>query len=118
MGLSMVPSVADAVTAWPLAGALNWLGRSGQLYALMPVSLPHLSLNDDDLYVLTHDGKVLWVGGAVDVVGDSASRARFRWALECADHAYSLEAEPGSVERLLMVWDLEAAEPVKGLCVA
>ena len=114
----MVPFVEPRTMGRTGPVALNWLGRSGQLYPLMPVSLAELSLSDDELTLLVRQGKVLWVGSAEDVVGDPQSRTRFRWALEAADAAFSLAAEPGTVERLILRWDLEEAEPVSGVRVA
>lgn len=114
----MVPFVSSPAVERAEPSCLNWLGRSGQLYPLMPVTLSELVLTDEDLFVLVRADKVLWVGSADDVVGDAASRARFRWALAGADRAYAVPAEAGSAERLMLQWDLEAAEPVTGLRVA
>jgi hypothetical protein len=61
---------------------------------------------------------VLWVGAAADLVADPVSRARFRLAMDCADRVFHVEAQANEVERLTIIWDLEAAEPAIGLSAA
>ena len=49
---------------------------------------------------------------------DPVSRARFRLAMDCADRVFQVEAKADEVERLTIIWDLEAAEPSLGLNAA
>jgi hypothetical protein len=95
----------------------NWRGRSGRFYALTPERMESFSLGAG-LHLLALGSNVLWVGSARDIIDDSASRARFRLALDCADRAYAVDGGEDDVSRLTTVWDLEGAEPVSGLSAA
>ena len=55
---------------------------------------------------------------AADLVADPVSRARFRLAMDCADRVFQVDARADEVERLTIIWDLEAAEPSTGLNAA
>jgi hypothetical protein len=95
----------------------NWRGRSGRFYALVAAALDDFNLDGSDLYVITRNDRVQWVGSAVDLVEDPSSRARFRHALAQADSVFHLPAPTGPVDRLSLIWDLEAATPANGLTV-
>jgi len=97
---------------------VNWRGRSGRFYPLMPLRLESFALRETELYLVTLGSHVLWAGSAHDVVHDSTSRARFRLALDCADRAFLVGSSPDEVERLTTIWDLEGAEPVTGVVAA
>lgn len=97
----------------------GWRGRSGRTYRLSPESLGDFVLARGALYLVAKGGHALWVGSAEDVIGDHASRARFRLALGCADRAFRLADEAGDdVARLTTIWDLEGAEPEPGTLAA
>jgi hypothetical protein len=97
---------------------VNWRGRSGRLYALSPERLEDFALRSNDLFLIARGSLVLWAGSADDVINDTASRARFRLALDCADRVFHVDAEDDEIERMTVVWDLEGAEPVAGLSAA
>jgi hypothetical protein len=113
----MGPWVSSKVQAFPLR-QVNWRGRSGRFYPLVPVRLHDFALRDGELYLVALGSHVLWAGSAHDIVADSASRARFRLALDCADRAFLVGASTDEVERLTTIWDLEGAEPVTGVVAA
>lgn len=94
---------------------VNWRGRSGRFYALLPEKLESFSFRNEQLYLLALGPMPLWAGAASDVVADPESRARLRLALDCADRVYAIPAGTDPVERMTLVWDLEGAEPVTGL---
>ncbi len=101
-----------------MAAPTNWRGRSGRFYGLAETRLAAFSLVGDDLYVLVARGRVLFVGGAQEVVADPALRANFRAALRQAELVYRTDAPADPVERLTAIWDLERAEPAAGLRLA
>lgn len=113
MGLSVVSNVQ----VLPLR-QVNWRGRSGRFYPLVPLRLHDFSLHDGELYLVALGNHVLWAGSADDIVKDATSRARFRLALDCADRAYLVGSSGDEVERLTTIWDLEGAEPVTGVVAA
>lgn len=94
---------------------VNWRGRSGRFYALMPEPLERFSFRRNALYLVALGPMPLWAGSALDVVDDPESRARLRLALSCADRVFAVPAGTDPVERMSLVWDLEGAEPVTGL---
>jgi len=114
----MVPTLdrtlLDAASAHPV----NWRGRSGRFYALEQQRLESFSFHGDELYLIALGPHVLWAGGAADLVEDAMSRARFRLAMDCADRVFRVETSTDPVERLTVIWDLEAAEPIIGLNAA
>ncbi|MDP1732710.1 MAG: hypothetical protein Q8L54_16350 [Devosia sp.] len=97
---------------------VNWRGRSGRLYALAPLRLEEFALRNSDLFLIARGSLALWAGSADDVINDTASRARFRLALDCADRVFHVDAGDDEIERMTVVWDLEGAEPVAGLTAA
>lgn len=105
------------IQAFPLR-QVNWRGRSGRFYPLVPLRLDSFALSEGELYLLALGNHVLWAGSAHDVVHDSTSRARFRLALDCADRAFLVGSSPDEVQRLTTIWDLEGAEPVAGVVAA
>ena len=109
--------VASNVQVLPLR-QVNWRGRSGRFYPLVPLRLHDFSLRDGELYLVALGNLVLWAGSADDLIKDSASRARFRLALDCADRAFLVGSSDDEVERLTTIWDLEGAEPVTGVVAA
>ncbi|MDB5561330.1 MAG: hypothetical protein JWN11_748 [Hyphomicrobiales bacterium] len=96
----------------------NWRGRSGRLYALVASALDDFNLSGSELYVIAKENRVQWVGSAIDLVEDHASRARFRRALADADAVFHVPNPAGEVERMTLIWDLEAATPFNGLTVS
>ena len=114
----MVPVLERDLINNIVARPQSWRGRSGRLYALLPLRLADFVLFPDRLYVVALGAHVLWVGGAEDLVQDASSRARFRLALDCADRAYAVETVADEVERLTVVWDLEGGKPAAGLSAA
>jgi hypothetical protein len=115
--MNMRTLVTGKVQPFPLR-QVNWRGRSGRFYALVPLRLHDFSLRDGELYLVALGNHVLWAGSADDIVKDSTSRARFRLALDCADRAFLVGAGTDEVERLTTIWDLEGAEPVTGVVAA
>ena len=97
---------------------VNWRGRSGRCYAVLPRRFDDFALEEGRLYLLALGNHVLWAGSAEDVVGDAASRAGFRLALDCADRVFEVEGGDNAVERLTIMWDLHGAEPVMELSAA
>ena len=83
-----------------------------------PLRLEDFSFSGDELYLIALGTHVLWAGGGADLIEDPVSRARFRLAMDCADRVFRVEATPGAIERLTVLWDLEGAEPVLGLSAA
>ncbi|MGN6490175.1 MAG: hypothetical protein ACTHLT_20440 [Devosia sp.] len=114
----MVPVFDRDVMAEGMARPVNWRGRSGRFYALAPERLDAFSFAGDELHLIALGPMVLWVGAAADLVSDPVSRARFRLAMDCADRVFQVETSPDEVERLTVIWDLEAAEPAIGLSAA
>jgi hypothetical protein len=101
-----------------VAQPTNWRGRSGRFYALAALPVGQFSLDGDDLYMLASGRRVLWVGGAAEVIGEAASRAHFRLALRNADSAFRVSSPANATERMTIAWDLDGAEPVFGLSLA
>lgn len=114
----MVPVLDSRLTQIALARPVNWRGRSGRYYALLPVPLSNFSLRTNELYLIARGSLVLWAGSGEDVVADAESRSRFRLALTCADRVFEVEAGDDHVERMTVIWDLEGATPVTGLSAA
>jgi hypothetical protein len=114
----MVPVFDRDVMAEGMARPVNWRGRSGRYYALAPERLHDFSFTGEELYLIALGPMVLWVGAAADLVVDPVSRARFRLAMDCADRVFHVETSSDEVERLTIIWDLEAAEPALGLNAA
>ena len=114
----MVPTLDRTLLETASQHPVNWRGRSGRFYALEPRPLDNFTFTGDELFLVALGPHVLWAGGALDLVEDPMSRARFRLAMDCADRAFRVEASPDAVERLTVVWDLEGAEPVLGLNAA
>lgn len=114
----MGPSVEKRLLQPAFGRQVNWRGRSGRLYALSPERLDDFALRNDDLFLIARGNLVLWAGSADDVIHDAQSRARFRLALDCADRVFHVDAGEDDVQRMIVVWDLEGAEPVAGLTAA
>jgi hypothetical protein len=114
----MVPTLDRTLLQHAAAHPVNWRGRSGRYYALAPERLEDFSFAGDELYLIALGPMVLWVGAAADLVSDPVSRARFRLAMDCADRVFQVETSADEVERLTVIWDLEAAEPSLGLSAA
>ncbi len=114
----MIVQVERRLLAQGASRQVNWRGRSGRYYALVPERLDTLTLTTTGLYLLARGGVPMWVGCAQDVIHDAGSRARFRLALEAADRAFLVDAESDELGRMTMVWDLEGAEPVTSLSAA
>jgi len=112
----MIQTMARQMT--PVVRAVSWRGRSGRLYALTPRRLEDFSLAGDELYLVALGNVVLWIGSAAELIEDAHSRARFRLALDCADRVFRVEQGGDALERMTVIWDLEAAEPVSGLSAA
>lgn len=94
------------------AGVLSWRGRSGAIYDLARESLDHFAMGGDALYLLARGDEPLWVGNAEDLVGDVASRTRFRKAMALCTAVFSLVPAPEAGVRLSTIFDLEAAVPL------
>ena len=114
----MVPVFDRDMLAEGVARPVNWRGRSGRYYALAPERLEDFSFVGDELYLIALGPMVLWVGAAADLVSDPVSRARFRLAMDCADRVFMVDTNADEVERMTIIWDLEAAEPAIGLSAA
>lgn len=110
-------STVSKVQVLPLR-QMNWRGRSGRLYPLLPLRFSDFSLHDGELYLIASGSHALWAGSADDIVKDADSRARFRLAMDCADRAFLVDTSGDDVERLTTIWDLEGAEPVNGVVAA
>jgi hypothetical protein len=96
----------------------SWRGRSGRIYALRPEPPATFRFVDDRLYLVALGPMVLWVGSALDIVADADSRARFRLAMDCADRVFEVLGTGSDIERLTVIWDLEAGEPLLNLHAA
>ena len=114
----MVPVFDRDVMGQGMARPVNCRGRTGRYDALAPERLDDFSFLGDELYLIALGPMVLWVGAAADLVSDPVSRARFRLAMDCADRVFQVDARADEVERMTIVWDLEAAEPSMGLNAA
>jgi hypothetical protein len=117
MGMMMIHAERRFTVQMPVR-QVNWRGRSGRFYALIPERLDSFALTTSGLYMLARGTVPVWVGSAHDVINDAPSRARFRLALEAADRAFLVEIEDDELSRMTTVWDLEGAEPVSGLSAA
>lgn len=93
-------------------GPSRWLGHSGHAYALRSENLDSFAMTETRLYLIAKGSHVLWVGSTQDLVADPMSRTRFRLALDCATHVFSLDVPE---DRLSVIWDLEQALPAPGL---
>lgn len=94
---------------------VSWRGRSGTTYALWRESLEDFAMGGDALYLLAAGEQPLWVGNADDLVGDVASRTRFRKAMALCTAVFSLVPAPDAGARLSTIFDLEAAVPLRDL---
>jgi len=115
---AMVAISDRRVSAPVLPRQVNWRGRSGRFYALMPDRLESFMLERGRLYLLARGSVPVWVGTADDVIHDAPSRARFRLALAAADRVFAVDGDTDEVTRMTTVWDLEGAEPVSALSAA
>jgi hypothetical protein len=91
---------------------MDWKGRSGAHYALIREHLGSFVMSEADLYVIAQDDHVLWVGSALDLVADPASRAQFRRAMQQANAVFRLDAP---MDRNAAIWDLADARPALSL---
>lgn len=108
----MVPAMnAQRLSGYKTATS-QWQGGSGRSYCLASESLDSFAMADNDLYVIAKGSHVLWVGSTDELVADPMSRSRFRLALDCATHVFSL---PEPADRLAAIWDLEQASPASSL---
>jgi len=114
----MVPTLDRMLLKSASQHPVNWRGRSGRFYALEALRLEAFTFAGDELYLIALGHRVLWAGGATDLVQDPVSRARFRLAMDCADRVFRVDGVLDPVERMTILWDLEAAEPVLGLNAA
>jgi len=86
----------------------HWRGLSGRSYALRVESLDTFAMAESSLYVIAKGSNILWAGATQDLVADPVSRTRFRLALDCASHVFSLDPPE---DRLSVLWDIEQALP-------
>lgn len=93
---------------------VQWQGRSGRPYRLISEDLASFAFALDRLYLVAKGTNVLWVGSSDELVGDPASRDRFRLALDCADRVFCLDMPAPGTDRLSTIWDLEGAGPLSG----
>jgi ABC-type antimicrobial peptide transport system ATPase subunit len=92
---------------------MDWQGRSGAHYALICEHLGTFVMRSEaDLYIIARDDRVLWVGSALDLVADPASRTQFRRAMQQANAAFRLDAP---MDRNAAIWDLDDARPAPSL---
>lgn len=106
-----MPVLVAGMTGWNAGRLSHWHGVSGRDYALVGEPLDSFAMQNSHLYVIAKGGHVLWVGSADDLVADSASRARFRLAMNCADRAFRLTDAGAEQDHLATIWDLEGASP-------
>jgi hypothetical protein len=96
-----------------MAGSVEWTGRSGRHYWLLPSTPSDLHVADDSICLLTAmtEGgeKVVWSGTAQTLIAEPASRNLFRAALKRAATGYSMRAPSDEVDRMTILWDLESA---------
>lgn len=104
----MVPGISFHRALGRQPGLSPWQGQSGRAYALRPENLESFAMSETGLYLIAKGSNVLWVGSTQDLVADPMSRTRFRLALDCATHVFSLDAPE---DRLAVIWDLEQALP-------
>lgn len=102
--------------AWSVAGPgapgpSFWQGRSGRTYLLVAEAFDRFALDDAGVYALAAEDRLVWAGSLADVVGDVASRARFRRALAMASEAFRLPERLDPSERFSIGWDLQGATP-------
>lgn len=88
--------------------AVNWRGQSGRYYPLVEEQLDSFALEGDDLYLVAKGTKASWIGTALDIIGDQASRAQFREAMITASSVLRFQAPEDDVERMRMICDIEA----------
>lgn len=93
-------------TLTPSAPAM-WLGKSGRLYAVTRENLSNFAMRDADLYVIARGNAALWVGSTLELVGEPASRRRFRSALNRADTVFHLQGGMADADHLSTMVDLE-----------
>lgn len=95
------------------AGSVEWTGRSGRHYWMMPSHPADLYVADDCICLLTaiSEGgeKVVWSGTAQTLIAEPASRNLYRAALKRASSGYSMRAPIDEVDRMTILWDLESA---------
>jgi hypothetical protein len=101
-----------------LARVVTWVGQSGRCYGLVGESLDRFAMTEHDVYLIAKGGNALWVGSTSDLVGDPASRSRFRLAINCADQVFRVLTPGAESERLSTIWDLESAEPLQARSAA
>lgn len=116
--MQLMASLAERRTGAAPVRQVNWRGRSGRFYALMPERLDSFAFDTTSLYLLARGGVPLWVGSAHDVIHDAQSRSRLRLALEAADRVFTVAGGDDELARATVVWDLEGAEPVTSLSAA
>jgi hypothetical protein len=92
-------------------GFCAWKGMSGETYRLEIQNLRTFILKGADIYLITLNDTVLWVGCGLDLVAEPSSRLRFRKALARADGVFRLARPEADEKRLTIMADLEGAVP-------
>jgi len=108
----MIPNSETINVTKKLPRPVNWLGRSGRSYALVPEQIEDFVLEGRDLYVIAEGEKLRWIGTAGDLIQDQVSRARFREAVKVASSVLRLSNAGNDVERMTAVWDIEGGHLV------
>jgi len=103
--LNKVPAPPDHRTA-------RWQGGSGRVYPALAENRDSFLFDDESLYVLVEAGVAGWIGTARDLIEDEASRARFRRVVHRASAVLRLECPDDDVERMCLVYDIDAGRQV------
>lgn len=90
----------------------RWQGGSGRLYEALPENRDTFRMDQESLYILVEAGVAGWVGTARDLIDDEASRARFRRVMHRASTVLRLNCPTDDVERMCLVYDIDAGHQV------
>ncbi|WP_332711647.1 hypothetical protein [Pelagibacterium mangrovi] len=100
------------------ASALLWTGRSGRRYRMTLVGEAGAAMAPETLYALEDEGVIGWAGTAEDLIGDHASRARFRRLSALGARLFSLVTPADPLTMMTLVWDLEGSRHYAGRSAA
>jgi hypothetical protein len=90
-----------------LPTTVYWRGQSGRHYSLSLEQYDDFYLEESMLYMLTSGDVPLWVGSALDLIEDPASRLKFKKAMKSCSNVYRCQMQDAAIPSQHTIWDLE-----------
>jgi len=100
------------------AGSLLWTGRSGRRYRMTEVGEAGAAMAPARLYALEDGGVIGWAGTAEDLIGDHASREKFRKLSALGARLFSLAMPADPLAAMMLAWDLVGSRHYRGRSAA